>query len=100
MEDTYTNYLLRNNTHKTASNGPSIPIKIPPILKSFCSSNPVLYTIALGGVDTGRNNAVEVARPIAKATCDSKPTRIAMPNGINTVAVAELLMMFEKIIVA
>ena len=93
-------YLWRNKTHKTASNGPSIAIRMPPILKSFCSSKPVLYTIALGGVDTGRNNAVEVARPIAMATCDSKPIRIAIPKGINTVAVAELLMMFEKIIVA
>lgn len=82
------------------SAGPSNPMRMPPNLKSFCSIYPVLYTIALGGVDTGRNNAVDAAKPIIMAISVWLFGRIAIPNGISTVLVAVLLMMFENNMVA
>ena len=57
------------NTHAIANRGPNKPTKVPPNLKSFISSRPVLYATALGGEETGRNIAVEAAnattRPIS-----------------------------------
>ena len=44
--------------------GPANPAKTPPNLKSFCSSNPVEYAIAFGGVETGKNKAHDAANPI------------------------------------
>ena len=44
--------------------------------------------MALGGVETGRNNAVDAANPIISATSDWALTKIAIPRGINTVLVA------------
>ena len=86
-------------THKTITAGPTSPIKEPPIRKSFCSINPVLYAIALGGVETGRNNAVDADNPMIIATSMLYCGRIAMPKGMSTVAVAVLLIILEKSIV-
>ena len=61
--------------------------------------NPEENAIALGGVDTGRNNAVDAESPIIIATSIPYFGKIAIPNGMSTVAVAVLLMMFEKSIV-
>ena len=82
-------------TQRIASNGPSRPTSMPPILKSFCSSNPVLNAIAFGGDDTGRNMAVEAANAMIRAISFSNPTMMAMPRGIITVLAAVLLMIFE-----
>ena len=76
------------STHNIASKGPRRPTTNPPILKSEIFKNPVLYTMALGGVETGRNRAVEDARPMMIAIFVSNPTRIAIPRGIRTVLVA------------
>ena len=46
--------------------GPTIPKTKPPNLKSFCSSFPVLYAMALGGVDMGKKRAVEAQKPITR----------------------------------
>ena len=87
-------------THKTITAGPTNPIKEPPIRKSFCSIIPVLYAIALGGVETGRNNAVEADNPMIMATSMLYCGKIAIPKGISTVAVAVLLIMLENNMVA
>ena len=55
----YLSYRLTSNTHNTAINGPSIPTIIPPVRKSFCLSNPVLYTIKFGGVEMGRKTQAD-----------------------------------------
>ena len=88
-----------SSTHKIASRGPSSPTNIPPILKSFCSSNPVLKAIAFGGEDTGKNIAVEAENAMIRAISFSCPTIMAMPRGIITVLAAVLLMIFETSIV-
>lgn len=51
-------------TRMDTNRGPIIPIKIPPNLKSFCCKKPVLNAIALGGVEMGKNKALEALRPM------------------------------------
>ena len=54
--------------------------------------------MALGGVDTGRNSAVEDANPIISAISNLEELRIAMPNGIKTVLAAVWLITLEAAI--
>ena len=79
--------------------GPNNPKRVPPYRKSFCSSLPVLYAIALGGVDIGKYKAAEALKPITKGKIAGfSKVRIRL-IGIRIVAVAVLLMIFDKITV-
>ena len=75
-------------------------MRMPPSLKSFCSTRPVLKAMALGGVDTGRNMAVEADKAMIRVISTFKAIRMAMPSGIITVLVAVLLIILEKSMVA
>jgi len=75
FEENYTRSILingvnrsRKNTQSNATASPTTPPKKPPKLKSDCRIIPVLNTIALGGVETGRKSPQEEQSPITKPT--------------------------------
>lgn len=72
------------------------PATIPPCLKSFRLIFPVLYAIALGGVDTGKNKAAEALNPMTIVMISISLETNTMAMGINMVVVAVLLIKFEN----
>ncbi len=68
-------------------------------LKSDCFKYPVPNAIALGGVEIGRNKAVEADKPIANDTVRISWGNKVMPIGISKLAAAVLLIIFERIVV-
>jgi len=79
--------------------GPKSPIISPPNLKSFCSNLPVLYAIAFGGVEIGKNNAVEAQSPMTTGRIIGLLYVSIIPIGIKIVAVAVLLIILDNITV-
>ena len=83
--------------------GPTKPTKKPPNLKSDCSMIPVLYAMALGGVDTGSSNAQDALKPMiigntAGCSTDDMPIN-DIATGIRIVVAAVLLIKLEKVTV-
>ena len=81
--------------------GPTNPTNIPPSRKSDCSMIPVLYAMALGGVDTGSNKAQDALKPMIMGNIDGTNTDVMLINematGIKIVVAAVLLIKLEKI---
>ena len=77
------------------NSGPAIPAYIPPSLKSDCCIMPVLKAIALGGVDTGRNNAQLAQRPITVGNKAGLSPPHNPAAGMRIAAAAVLLIILE-----
>ena len=92
----YKNTTFSNNTQIIAKIGPPKPITVPPSLKSDCFKCPVLKAIALGGEETGKNNAQEALKPMSTAIGTGSTPGIMLATGIKIVAVAVLLIMLER----
>ena len=80
--------------------GATIPATIPPYLKSFCVNRPVLNAIAFGGVEIGKNNAADALNAITVGKIAILVDTRIIAIGIKIVAVAVLLIKFERIIVS
>ena len=55
--------------------------------------------MAFGGVEIGRNSAVEADKPIVSETIRISLGSNVMPMGINRLAAAVLLIIFERMVV-
>ena len=79
--------------------GPVRPTNTPPSLNSFCSTMPVLYTMALGGVETGRSSAQDAHKPITRGNITGLTPTVKlekeMATGIRMVVAAVLLIKLE-----
>ena len=76
--------------------GPVKPATIPPNLKSFWTSLPVLKAIAFGGVEIGKNKAADALKPITKGNISAFVDTKIIAIGINIVAVAVLLIKLDN----
>src|SRR5690606_15497684 len=88
-----------SRVHRMIRIGPVMPITTPPSRNSFCSTIPVLYTMALGGVETGNSRAHEAHNPITRGKIAGLTPEFKLENeiatGIKIVVAAVLLMKFE-----